>query len=153
MKMTETMWIFLLFRKSILPRETKIFSNTFVNFSVVSYILHLQVAQGEDRVSKKKVANRIYLNDFEIHIELVVWRQAKSILALLKLKRVKQSLNTLIHVSRQEAQQTKVVSNQFCFFGTLEATRQSDPEKEKNKKVPQSLFSSSPLWVIWSKWL
>ena len=59
----------------------------------------------------KKVANRIYLNDFEIHIELVVGRQAKSILALLNPKRVKQSHNTLIRVSRQEAQKIKVVSN------------------------------------------
>ena len=95
----------------------------------------------------KKVENRFHLNDFEIHFEIVVLRQAKSILTLLKPKRVKQSHNTLFHFSRQEAQQIRVVSNKFCLFGhrILEAPRQSDLEKEKNKKVPQSLFSSSPL--------
>ena len=51
---------FLLFGKSILPRETRIFSNTFVNFSVVSYILHLQVAQSENRVSKKSSKQNLF---------------------------------------------------------------------------------------------
>ena len=67
----------------------------------------------------KKVANRIYLNDFEIQSELVVWRQAKSILALLKPKRVKQSHNTLIHVSRQDAPKNEIVSKLILIFGTL----------------------------------
>ena len=46
--------IVLLFMKSILPGETRIFLNTFEYFSVVSYILYFQVAQSKYRLSKKK---------------------------------------------------------------------------------------------------
>ena len=52
--------IVLLFMMYILPRDARTFSNTFVHFSVVSYILHLQVAQSEHRVSKKSSKQNLF---------------------------------------------------------------------------------------------